>query len=156
LIYFLQAVTGGPVKIGTAVNVDRRLAQLESHYGQPLAVLATMEGGPDEEREIHARFAHLRFERQGRRGRRPEQFRPAAELMEFIGRPLLVGPNPDAVEAIEPRHVRDTNPIRLDLPLDIHHLLRKVAADENVSMAAYARDHIAKHLKEEAKRRGIR
>jgi plasmid stability protein len=49
-----------------------------------------------------------------------------------------------------------TRPVRLDLPPDIHRLLRLVAADEDVSMAAYARDQLALHLKEEAKKRGIR
>jgi hypothetical protein len=49
-----------------------------------------------------------------------------------------------------------TRPVRLDLPPDIHRLLRLVAADEDVSMASYARDQLGKHLKEEAKRRGIK
>lgn len=49
-----------------------------------------------------------------------------------------------------------TRPVRLDLPPDIHRLLRLVAADEDVSMASYARDQLANHLREEAKRRGIK
>lgn len=83
MIYFVQPVDGGPVKIGTATDVARRLSQLEAHYGAPLALLGTMEGGRAEEREIHARFSHLRFGR-------TEQFRPAPDLMEFIGLPLFV------------------------------------------------------------------
>jgi hypothetical protein len=96
LIYFLQPVTGGPVKIGNASDVDVRRAQLEFQYGCPLVVLGTMKGDHKKEREIHRRFAHLRFGR-------TEQFRPAADLMTFIGRPLLVGANPDAVELMESR-----------------------------------------------------
>ncbi len=46
MIYFLQGLEGGPVKIGYSANVDARRRQLESHYGQPLALPATMEGGP--------------------------------------------------------------------------------------------------------------
>jgi hypothetical protein len=94
LIYFAQAVCGGPVKIGTAVDVDRRLAQLEANYGQPLALLATMPGGQEEEQAIHERFSEIRLGR-------TEQFKPTFELMTFIGRPLLVGANPDAVEAMD-------------------------------------------------------
>jgi hypothetical protein len=94
-VYFLQPVTGGPVKIGHAVDIERRRAQLECHYGQPLALLATLPGGRDEEQAIHHRFASLRFGRS-------EQFRPGPELMAFINRPLLVDPNPDAVESMEP------------------------------------------------------
>lgn len=93
MIYAVQPTTGGPVKIGHSDDVARRLAQLEAHYRQPLAVLATFEGGREEEQAIHAQFAHLRFGR-------TEQFRPAAELMAFLGRPLLVDANPAIVEAI--------------------------------------------------------
>ncbi len=82
MVYFVQAIEGGPIKIGTTANLDVRLKTLESIYGRPLAVLAIMEGGHDVEREIHARFNAHRFGR-------TEQFRPASELMAFIGRPLL-------------------------------------------------------------------
>lgn len=94
MIYFAQAVGGGPIKIGCSVDVDTRIRALEHHYKQPLVLLATMPGGRDEERMIHEKFAEHRL-------RRTEQFRPAAEIMEFIGRPLLVGADPDAVEVME-------------------------------------------------------
>jgi hypothetical protein len=81
------------VKIGFSDNVPARIKQLEATYNQPLALLATRPGRFKEEKEIHARFDHLRFPR-------TEQFRPAPELMAFIGRPLLVGINPDAVEVM--------------------------------------------------------
>jgi T5orf172 domain len=92
LIYFAQTPTGS-IKIGTSENVDSRLLSLEQHYGQPLALIGTMPGDRQTEQEIHARFSHLRLGR-------TEQFRPAADLMEFIGKPLLVGPNPDAFECV--------------------------------------------------------
>jgi Meiotically Up-regulated Gene 113 (MUG113) protein len=101
LIYFMQPVDGGPIKIGFSDNVEVRHRQLEAHYGKPLAILATMPGDPTVEAKVHERFAHLRLGEQGKRGRQPEQFRPAPDLMEFIGRPLLVCTNPDAVEAME-------------------------------------------------------
>jgi len=47
-------------------------------------------------------------------------------------------------------------PVRLDLSPEVHRLLRLVAADRDVSMASYARDQLEKHLREEAKRRGIK
>jgi plasmid stability protein len=47
-------------------------------------------------------------------------------------------------------------PVRLDLPPDVHRLLRLVAADEDMSMAAYARDKLEQVLRDEAKRRGIK
>jgi hypothetical protein len=98
VIYFVQAVEieNAPIKIGYSEDVNRRLDQLEWNYRTPLALLATMPGGRDKERVIHARFSHLRIGT-------TEQFRPAQELMEFIGRPLLVGTNPETVEAM-PSH----------------------------------------------------
>jgi hypothetical protein len=96
VIYFMQPVDGGPVKIGCSEDVEARRKSLESHYGCDLVLLGTREGTFEDEQQIHERFAHLRFGR-------TEQFRPAADLMAFIGRPLLVDVNPDAVEAIAPR-----------------------------------------------------
>lgn len=95
MIYFAQPTDGGPIKIGCSDDVDVRLGQLEAHYGRPLALLATIPGGRAEEAETHARFSHLRIGR-------TEQFRPGADLLAFLGRPVLVGMNPDVVEAMEP------------------------------------------------------
>lgn len=93
MIYFAQAEEGGPVKIGFAENVHRRIPQLEAYYKRSLCVLATLPGDREREREIHSRFAHLRLGR-------TEQFVPDADLMAFIGRPLLVAADPDTVEAM--------------------------------------------------------
>jgi hypothetical protein len=82
MIYFMQSVEGGPVKIGTTESLGMRHKQLERHYGRSLVILATMDGGYEEEGEIHARFSHLRLGDK-------EQFRPEPDLMEFIGKPLF-------------------------------------------------------------------
>jgi hypothetical protein len=94
LIYFAQLDTGA-IKIGTTRDVEGRLSGLESHYGRPLALLATMRGGRATERKLQERFAHLRIGK-------TEQFRPGPDLLEFIGKPLLVSANPDAIEPVEP------------------------------------------------------
>ncbi len=59
---------------------------------------------------------------------------------------------PETPATAEPK----TKPVRLDLPPRAHRLLRRVAADEEKSMASYAREVLEKHLEEEAKRRGIK
>src|SRR5947209_14970845 len=80
MIYFVRLNTGY-IRIGTTEDVDRRINALQSRYGKPVKLLATRPGGPDEERAIRERFAHLRLGR-------TEQFRPGAELMEdFLGIP---------------------------------------------------------------------
>ena len=142
MIYFMQPTTGGPVKIGHTADVDARHRQLESHYGQPLAILATIDGGRDEERELHQRFGHLRFGR-------TEQFRPGSALMAFIGRPLLVGPNLDTIEAMWPSFFK--------LPTDVMDSARIVAAYTGESIAEMLGDILrpilAKREKEEAAKR---
>lgn len=47
-------------------------------------------------------------------------------------------------------------PVRLDLAEDVHRLLRKVAAEHDLSMAAYARESLESHLREEAGRLGLK
>ena len=95
MIYFAQLPTGA-IKIGFSDDVESRLIQLKQHYRHPLSLLCTMEGGRETEREIHDRFGHLRIAHH----REKEQFRPGADLLEFIGLPLLVNANPTAVEAV--------------------------------------------------------
>lgn len=98
MIYALQPLDGGPVKIGFSSDVEARQKQLEATYGRPLALLATIEGGREEERAIHDRFAHLRLGG-------TEQFRPTPELMAFLGRPLLVDQNAKITEAIPAKNL---------------------------------------------------
>lgn len=127
LVYFVQGVEGGTIKIGTSVNVPSRVKQLESHYKQPLTVLATMPGGRAEERALHARFAHLRFGKS-------EQFRPEPDLLAFINRPLFVNANP-VVEAM----ASDRKPVRLTLSPSDHDWLAECAASVGLSMSSYVR-----------------
>lgn len=133
MIYFLQPVDGGPVKIGFTDHLGVRHKQLEAHYGRPLALLATMEGGRSTEAEIHGRFAHLRFGR-------TEQFRPGPDLMAFINRPLLVDANPDVVEAmksVRPRPPADPSLITVRFDRALVSRLKMIATDKNVSLAEY-------------------
>jgi hypothetical protein len=125
-------VGGGPIKIGTSTKVESRHRELECWYGCELEILATMEGGKKEEKEIHRRFHHLRIGK-------TEQFRPGPDLMNFLGRPFLVGANPEAVEAMC-GPLGDTKPVRLDLSPEVHQMLRVVAAEHSKPMAVFARE----------------
>jgi hypothetical protein len=80
VIYFVQPLEGGPVNIGHARNVTKRLIELQGYYRRPLVLLSTIEGGRGEEQALHVKFAHLRLGRAA-------LFRPSTELMEFIGCP---------------------------------------------------------------------
>ncbi len=58
----------------------------------------------------------------------------------------------DMTTAAEPT----TKPVRVELADDLHRMLRKLAADENVSMAAFARETLERVIREEFKRRGLK
>lgn len=59
-IYFIGP-ENGPVKIGFAVNLSKRLRDLELANAYPLKVWASVEASPALEREYHARFAAHRL-----------------------------------------------------------------------------------------------
>lgn len=79
-LYFIRQGTDGPIKIGRAVDIERRIMQLQTGSSQPLQLLAFIHSGGDLEPEIHRRFAHLRLS--------GEWFSPAKELLEFIGKAI--------------------------------------------------------------------
>jgi hypothetical protein len=75
-VYFIQADTGGPIKIGISRDVERRRGELQRAERQPLKVLATFEGTIQDESAMHARFAAHRLH--------GEWFTPAPDLMSHI------------------------------------------------------------------------
>jgi len=105
LIYFMQAVGGGPIKIGKANDVARRRDQLQRFYACDLRVLGTVEGDSDRERELHAQFGHLRIAR-------TEQFQPGPEIYEFLGLPC---PGEQQVQAMSGNHDRVSRPVSTNM-----------------------------------------
>jgi hypothetical protein len=77
LVYFVQPINGGLIKIGTSQQLADRLDRLESLAGCDLRVLAVIDGGQTREGELHARFAHVHVG--------GEWFRPERELLGLIG-----------------------------------------------------------------------
>lgn len=74
MIYF--AGCQGLIKIGTSLNVQKRLAALQSGCPYPIKLLAAYPGGPKEERRLHRQFLHLRT--------RGEWHQPGADLRALI------------------------------------------------------------------------
>lgn len=77
-VYFIQSASGsGPIKIGKARDVTRRLASLQTGNHDKLHVIGVIEnGGGDLERSLHEQFAKYRLH--------GEWFSPADELIEYI------------------------------------------------------------------------
>lgn len=80
MIYFIQRRSGGPIKIGTTVQLTQRLRQLCNDVGDNLRVLAITDGGRDEEKIFHDRFAHLRIGD----SILSEWFEPGDDLVGFV------------------------------------------------------------------------
>lgn len=76
-IYFIQRGTGGPIKIGIAAHVERRLISLQTACAEELKVLAVIDQTSEfTERKVHRRFRHLQ--------RGGEWFACEPELLQFI------------------------------------------------------------------------
>lgn len=84
-VYFIQAGDDGPVKIGTAKDVLRRLSMLKTSSAEPLHLRALYEGGAAEESLLHRRFAAHRIRR--------EWFNPDV-LAEAVDLPVAPAPQP--------------------------------------------------------------
>jgi hypothetical protein len=56
-VYFIQSGPRGAIKIGTAGNPKKRVKALQIGNPARLALMATVPGGLELERELHARFA---------------------------------------------------------------------------------------------------
>lgn len=76
MIYFLRAGNGGPIKIGYAADVEKRIAGLQTASHEPLELMGMVEGSPSYEKEIHQRLAAYRL--------RGEWFRPRDEVLAAI------------------------------------------------------------------------
>lgn len=75
-VYFIQAIAGGPVKIGRSITPTERLSSLQTGNPMPLRIIATIPGGAFAERALHRAFADDRV--------KGEWFSPSRELMAFI------------------------------------------------------------------------
>jgi hypothetical protein len=76
VIYFAQIGETGPIKIGTTIQLVRRLLQLKATKGGRLRILAIADGGRDMEIHFHKTFRHLHI--------KGEWFRPGEDLLGHI------------------------------------------------------------------------
>lgn len=73
-VYFMA--DGEEVKIGFSIHPPKRMAQIQLSRTGELKILLAIPGTPDDEQQMHDRFAHLRI--------RGEWFRMTDELKGFI------------------------------------------------------------------------
>lgn len=98
-IYFIQAGTNGPIKIGQTSNgIKERMAQLQTGCPYELKLIWLYTGDDFTEQDLHKEFAHERV--------RGEWFRPTKDLFSFIrcnleNRFKIELPNGEPVDIIE-------------------------------------------------------
>lgn len=76
LVYFVQELPFGPVKIGKTVNLKSRLSQLQNGNPRELVLAGHLIGREGLEKEIHKEFKDLQIER--------EWYRPEPGLIRFV------------------------------------------------------------------------
>lgn len=84
-IYFVQYDVGGPIKIGSAVDVQKRLEQLQSGAAAPLFLLAAIPGGMTEEKALHRKLAKHRL--------RGEWFQPTDDVLDLVQEAAQISPS---------------------------------------------------------------
>ncbi len=75
-VYFLRSENEGEIKIGYAVDVEKRVKQLQTGHPQKLKVMATLKGDMELEKDIHDKFYKHRLN--------GEWFEPHPDLLAFI------------------------------------------------------------------------
>lgn len=60
-VYFIRQGVTGPVKIGVAKDVVKRVRQLQTNQAVPLRIIRVLEGAGPLEKDLHSRFSHLRL-----------------------------------------------------------------------------------------------
>lgn len=75
-IYFVQADRMGPIKIGIAKDVGKRLIGIQTSNPYPLRLLCFFPGNEEMEKEIHVAFYFVRLE--------GEWFLPHPKLLKLI------------------------------------------------------------------------
>lgn len=102
LVYFVQAGTDGPIKIGytRSAAVTRRIGEIQVGSAAKIDLLGCMPGDRAKEAEIHARFASARI--------RGEWFHPTAELLNAISEMRVPLPETESEQAFsdEPNPVK--------------------------------------------------
>ena len=76
VVYFMQAQTGGPIKIGWSADVRRRMESFQPGCPIPLKIILCVRGSIYDEQIIHKKFSRFRLH--------GEWFEPAAELLQFL------------------------------------------------------------------------
>jgi len=61
MVYFIQSIDGGPVKIGSSNNPTKRLEELKIGSPVPLRIIGEIAGDEKREKQLHEKFKDCRL-----------------------------------------------------------------------------------------------
>lgn len=76
IVYFIQAESGGPIKIGHAFDTKQRLGALQTGHPEKLVLLGSFFGSQYDEHKLHEKFNSYRV--------RGEWFQPVGPILQLI------------------------------------------------------------------------
>jgi len=90
-VYFIRAGSHGPIKIGLAAHVGRRMRTLQTASPMELELIGAIPGGLKLEKAIHRRLEHFRLH--------GEWFRPTPEVRQWAQLAHVIdGRHPEEVD----------------------------------------------------------
>lgn len=102
IVYFISAGLHGPIKIGKASDVKKRLQSLQTSSSEKLTILGVVSGEVGLEHRLHNKFDHGRI--------RGEWFARTKELLDFILKSRDEQLWPDSPLLSEPEFADSENP----------------------------------------------
>lgn len=138
MIYFLQLQENGPIKIGTtnANSVPARVKLIVSTMPYEATLLAVMEGGPEEERDLHDKFIDDNI--------RSEWFNPSKQILDYVA---AIPPHPacDIFNGTDNRYTE----FRFKMPKLMCSVIRDIAIDQGLSTSGMVRRLIKAGLEQQ-------
>jgi transcriptional regulator with XRE-family HTH domain len=122
MIYFIQRASGGPIKIGYAKNVAKRLKVLQTGVSEELVVLGICQGERSYESALHQVYREYRIS--------GEWFEPAPKLVAFIKEHAVLSAS-GAFSVARPQLLDPSREIRLAIRhagISIKELVDKIGA----------------------------
>ena len=97
MIYFIQGVSGGSIKIGYSKDIESRIKSLQFHSPVQLTVVGWMEGSVELERQLHKVFSSHRLW--------GEWFSPDESILDYIRCNCEKLPVPEGVSTKKTTHL---------------------------------------------------
>lgn len=126
MIYFVQVENDGPIKIGFAADIHKRISELQIANPYELSLIGCMRGDKEKEKRLHKKFVKYWI--------RGEWFKPGKKLLKYIY--TYGNASPDNTDVIRNRMTR----MSFFIPEYMEDNIRRVSESTNRSMGQVVRE----------------